>query len=230
VRGETMVRPERFPEVHASTLREWAALFGRQTSPRIIVVALAAAVVGRVLAGGYHPADLLVVVVLVAIQPFTEWLLHVFLLHFRPRAVRGRTIDLYVSRKHRAHHRDPLHIGLVFVALPALIGLIVVFGLITALVLRNLELWLTAQVTGMSLLLLYEWTHYLIHTAYAPRTRLYRYVWRAHRLHHYKNEHYWFGITNHLADHVLRTFPDKAGVPTSPTARNLHGELTLGVG
>jgi hypothetical protein len=225
-----MTRPERFPDVDASTLRQWAALFWRQSSPRIIVVALCAALAGRAAVGGYRASDLVVIVALIALQPFTEWLLHVFLLHFRPRQVKGRTIDPFVSRKHRAHHRDPQHIGLVFVALPALLGLIVVFALLTGLLLRNLELWLTALVTGMSLLLLYEWTHYLIHTAYAPRTALYRYVWRAHRLHHYKNEHYWFGITNHLADHVLRTFPDKAVVPTSPTARNLHGELTLGVG
>lgn len=222
--------PERFPEVDARTLRDWMPLFWRQPSPRIIAVALAAAIAGRAAVGGHRAVNLVVIVALVALQPFTEWLLHVFLLHFRPRQVGGRTVDLFVARKHRAHHRDPQHIGLVFVALPALIGLIVVFALLTALVLRNLELWLTAQVTGMVLLLLYEWTHYLIHTAFAPRTRLYRYVWRAHRLHHFKNEHYWFGITNHLADHVLRTFPEKNAVPTSPTARNLHGELTLGAG
>ena len=26
--------------------------------------------------------------------------------------------------------------------------------------------------------------------------RVYRAVWRNHRLHHYKNEHYWFTVTS----------------------------------
>ncbi len=217
-----MTRPQRFPDAEAGGLRGWARLFWRQPSPLIISVALVAAVAARVVAGGVTRADLLVAVVLVALQPFTEWNLHVFVLHFRPRMLRGRPVDLYIARKHRAHHLDPEHIGLVFVALPALVGLIAVFSVLTGVILRSLSLWLTALVVGYALLLLYEWTHYLIHTPYAPRTRVYRYVWRAHRLHHFKNEHYWFGITNHLADHLLRTFPDRGAVETSPTARTLH--------
>ena len=41
----------------------------------------------------------------------------------------------------------------------------------------------------------YEWTHYLVHSDYRPQSRWYRSVWRNHRLHHYKNEHYWFTVT-----------------------------------
>ena len=69
--------------------------------------------------------------------------------------------------------------------------------------------------------LAYEWTHYLIHSAYRPRSRLYRGIWRAHRLHHYRNERYWFGVTMHQADRILRTYPDKDAVPLSATARTL---------
>jgi hypothetical protein len=56
-----------------------------------------------------------------------------------------------------------------------------------------------------------------------PRTPFYRAIWRNHRLHHFKNEHYWFTITSSgTADRVLRTHPDPATVPTSLTAKNLH--------
>ena len=49
-------------------------------------------------------------------------------------------------------------------------------------------------------------------------------MWRNHRLHHYKNEHYWFTVTTAgTADRLFGTFPDPAGVPKSPTARALHG-------
>jgi sterol desaturase/sphingolipid hydroxylase (fatty acid hydroxylase superfamily) len=67
----------------------------------------------------------------------------------------------------------------------------------------------------------YEWSHFLIHTPYRPRGRYYRAIWRGHRLHHYKNEHFWFGVTSTVADHLLRTAPDQRSVPKSETARTL---------
>jgi sterol desaturase/sphingolipid hydroxylase (fatty acid hydroxylase superfamily) len=52
---------------------------------------------------------------------------------------------------------------------------------------------------------------------------VYRAIWRNHRNHHYKNEHYWFTVTTtNTADRVLGTCPDPAAVATSPTAKNLH--------
>ena len=55
----------------------------------------------------------------------------------------------------------------------------------------------------------YEWCHYLIHSDYKPRTALYRAIWKNHRQHHFKNEHYWFTVTSSgTADRVLGTYPD----------------------
>jgi hypothetical protein len=49
-------------------------------------------------------------------------------------------------------------------------------------------------------------------------------VWRNHRLHHYKNEHYWFTVTTTAtADRLFGTYSDPATVETSPTAKDLHG-------
>jgi sterol desaturase/sphingolipid hydroxylase (fatty acid hydroxylase superfamily) len=43
-------------------------------------------------------------------------------------------------------------------------------------------------------------------------------------LHHFKNEHYWHGITSTIADRVLGTFPDQREVPRSKTARTLAAD------
>jgi hypothetical protein len=59
----------------------------------------------------------------------------------------------------------------------------------------------------------YEWVHFLVHTHVVPRTALYRRLWRNHRLHHFKNDHYWFGVTMLSGDRLLRTAPDPAKVP-----------------
>ena len=206
-------------------LRAWLRLFWRYPSPRVISAALVVTASARIYLGGWRWVDLIVGGAFLLAQPFTEWILHVFVLHFRPRNVVGRNFDLYVARKHRAHHRDPVDIGLTFVQIPALLGLVVIVLGVSMLGFRDLRLALTASLTAYSLLLIYEWMHYLIHSTYVPRTRLYRVIYRAHRLHHYKSEHYWFGVTNPIADIVLRTYPDKGKVPTSPTARTLGQEV-----
>jgi hypothetical protein len=74
----------------------------------------------------------------------------------------------------------------------------------------------------------YEWTHYLIHSDYKPKSKWYRGVWRNHRLHHYKNEHYWFTVTTAgTADRLFGTYPDPATVKSSKTVKALHASDTI---
>jgi hypothetical protein len=203
------------------TLAEARRDFFRYPTPRILVPVVAAVWIARIAVGKWSIADLVIPAIILGLEPFTEWTIHVVLLHWKPRTVAGLTIDPMASRKHRAHHRDPKNIPLVFVPLRVLVTSIVVSAAAWLLLAHRLQHALIGLATSYSMLFLYEWTHYLIHTAYRPQGRVYRYVWRAHRLHHFRNENYWFGVTVHVADHVLGTFPDKDAVPVSPTARTL---------
>jgi len=211
-------------ETGVPSLRETVRVFLRYPSVRLLVPLVGLTWAARLAVGGWRWTDALPPLVILALEPFTEWAVHVFLLHWRPRQLGGRTIDPLVSRKHRAHHADPRDLALVFIPMPVLIVSVTVGGVLYALLLPTARLALTTAAAAYTMLFAYEWTHYLIHTAYRPKTRAYRYIWRAHRLHHFRNERYWFGVTMHMADHVLGTFPDKEAVPVSPTAR------TLGVG
>jgi len=92
----------------------------------------------------------------------------------------------------------------------------------------TVRLGVTGCVVSFAMLLTYEWAHHLIHSAYRPKGRYYRYISRAHRLHHFRNEHYWYGVTIHLGDHVLRTFPAKDDGPVSATAFTLGIEQPAG--
>ena len=198
--------------------------FAGWRSPQLIAAAFVLTSAGRVVVGNWSWWDLVVPAAIVAAQPFTEWLIHVFLLHFKPRTVRGRTLDPLVARKHRAHHADPKDASLVFIPMPALVSL--VLGLAAVLLLAMpLSRGLSALLGAYAVLFAYEWTHFLIHSTYRPRHRAYRSIWRAHRNHHFRNEHYWFGVTTNLADHVLGTFPDRSAVEVSPTARTLGVEV-----
>jgi sterol desaturase/sphingolipid hydroxylase (fatty acid hydroxylase superfamily) len=202
------------------TLAGAARIFFSKRSPQVITAVFLASVGAMVAVGQWSWWDLLAPGILIAIEPFTEWLIHVHLLHFKPRPVGGRTLDPLVARKHRAHHVDPKDLDLVFIPMPALLPLI---GALAVGFLLPLPLGrgIAALVGAYAMLFTYEWTHALIHSPYRPRHRIYRAVWRAHRNHHFRNEHYWFGVTMHLADHVLGTYPEKTEVEVSPTARTL---------
>lgn len=206
-----------------STLSKEARFFVRQTTPRIITPLLVAALAWRVVVAAWTWTDAILVAAMVAAQPFVEWVIHVFILHWKPKRLFGRTFDPLIARKHREHHGAPQVTEWIFVPLPVLAKAMPLTALLILIALPY-PLSVTAMTTGLAILLTYEWTHYLIHSRYRPRSRLYRYIWRAHRLHHFKNENYWFGVTNPLGDHVLGTFPAKSDVDTSPTCKNLAGE------
>jgi hypothetical protein len=182
---------------------------------------LLAALVVRLGLGEWSWGDAEVAGAILLLEPFTEWITHITMLHAKPVSVRGRTFDLYIARRHRRHHQDPKVIKHVLIPRGVLLRLLIGAWPVFYFAAPTLREAASGLVTSFSMLLLYEWTHFLIHSTYTPRSWYYRYIWRAHRLHHYKNEKYWYGVTIHLADHLLRTFPDRAVVETSPTARTL---------
>ena len=205
----------------AETLGRAFEVFRSYRSPQIIAVALAAAGIVRIALGGWRWGDLLIMAIIVALLPFIEWFTHVVLLHWKPRTVLGVKLDPLAARDHRRHHQDPRDVKLIFIPLPVLIPNLIGGVVLFLLLAPTTTQALSGILMSFSLLMLYEWTHFLIHSRYRPKSRLYRYVWRAHRLHHYRNERYWFGVTVHLADHLFRTFPEKNAVPVSATARTL---------
>ena len=212
------------PRGRITTLRSAFGEFWRHPSPWLIALPLAASLITRLSLGEWQWTDALVVAILLTISPLIEWLIHIGILHWRPRRVGKVTIDWILPRDHRRHHRDPRDIPLIFIPWPVLIGLLPTLVAIAVLAFARIELGLTFLLTVTAFLLFYEWTHYLIHTDYKPRHRPYRAVYKNHRYHHFKNEHHWYTVTSSgTADRILGTYPDPATTPTSKTAKNLHG-------
>lgn len=202
-------------------IRDILPIFYRFPSPRILSAFLAVTVIGRVWTSDWSWWDLAVVAIILALQPFTEWTIHTFILHFRPRPVGGKVLDLHLAKEHRRHHRDPKKIEAVFIPIRTLLIGIPVGSALVLLVCPDKGIAWTILLTFAVILNVYEWTHFYVHSGCKPRNRYAAYIERAHRLHHYRNENYWLGVTVHAADHVLGTFPDKDAVPVSPTARTL---------
>jgi hypothetical protein len=205
------------------TLRDARREFWKHPSPWMIGAVLGAALTARVGFGDWQITDAFVPLVLLAVFPFFEWVVHVFVLHWRPKRLGRLTIDPLLAREHRRHHVDPRDIPVIFIPWKALMWVIALVVAVALLAFPRTGLGLTFLTLAGVLGLCYEWCHYLIHSDYKPKTRFYRAIWRNHRQHHFKNEHYWFTVTSSgTADRVLGTCPDSASVETSPTAKNLH--------
>ena len=157
---------------------------------------------------------------LVALFPVIEWVIHVAILHWRPRRLGPVAVDSLLARKHREHHADPRDLPLVFIPWQVLVWLLPAYVVVALLAMPTLAGALSLLVSVYGLKFGYEWTHYLVHSDYRPQSRWFRSVWRNHRLHHYKNEHYWFTVTTAgTADRLFGTYPDPGTVQTSPTVQ-----------
>lgn len=189
----------------------------------------------RIPQGDWSWRDLVVVAGLVAVTPFVEWLIHVYLLHSPPLKVFGRRVEMISAREHRAHHEAPGKLGgvllppfavIVFALMIAAVAYAMSFPIALVLGGDRLAGATTGLIAAYAILASYEWTHFLIHTPYRPKRRYFKAIWRNHRLHHFKNERYWFGVTSIVGDKVIGTAPDQREVPRSPTARSLQRRVS----
>ncbi len=198
--------------------------FVGRASPRLLIAATLITGGLRLALGHWTDWDLIVVAILFAFWPIQEWLIHVYILHFKPFEWRGRRIDFAVPRKHRQHHRDPNNLDILFIPLQSYLYTVPFLVFFWFAVTPTTELALTGLGTHFLFSLNYEWIHFLVHTRVVPKTVAYRRLWKSHRLHHFKNEHYWMGVSRLGADWLLDTTPIPQSVPISPTCRDLIGE------
>jgi len=217
----TTIRPTTRTGRNDTTLRTIGNSFMQTPTAMMLVLAVLTAMIWRMSAGPAHWSDAAVIAALAVLRPFAEWTVHKLLLHGQPRRWRGLRFDLLAARAHRAHHaapRDPRH---VLTPPLVIVELIVAVWLGTA--------WLpgplaaTAAAAVFTFALTTEWTHALIHSQYQPRSAWLRRLARHHRLHHHRNERYWFGVSSIGADRILGTAPDPAATPVSSTTRSVVG-------
>ena len=115
--------PDSIPRRRAGArlrLSDVARAFARYDSPKLIATGLLAALTARVAVGDWSWRDAVIPVGLIAFEPVTEWVIHVYLLHARPIEIGGRRHDLLAAREHRAHHAAPSELDGVLVPTYAL--------------------------------------------------------------------------------------------------------------
>jgi dihydroceramide fatty acyl 2-hydroxylase len=141
----------------------------------------------------------------VVVAPFYEWLAHKYILH--KKMPKSQFWQRYMIRLHYGHHKAPADVKLLFAPVSAIIVLHIKIYLFYALILQSFSQALVPLLGTTAYYLYYEWVHLGHHVhEYKHLTPYGRMMKRAHMMHHYANDNYWWGITNHLGDIAFGTF------------------------
>jgi 4-hydroxysphinganine ceramide fatty acyl 2-hydroxylase len=149
----------------------------------------------------------------------SEYFMHRFAFHARPMPwTFARKLQ---HRLHYDHHSEPGRLDLLFLPLWFLAPNLVVTAALVALIL-GVHAVASVMLGVMLAVLQYEWTHYVAHIPYLPRTSVGRWLKQYHLRHHFLSEKDWFGVSNPSLDIVFGTFRDPKDATKSPTTRKLY--------
>jgi hypothetical protein len=186
--------------------------------PRLLATQFILFTLWRLALGSLGVVDAVIAVAISIYWPFQEWFIHSVILHIRPRKILGIYVDPFFARAHRYHHKHPWVLETTFVPMKVIGPMVPV----------NIAFWWlvtpswAAACTGIAVFslatLIYEWIHYLTHTAYRPRSAYLKGVYRNHHLHHFKNDSYWHSFTLPPIDRLLGTAPDPRSVESYSSA------------
>ena len=138
---------------------------------------------------------------------FTEYSLHRFVFHHKPRSIRQeRIIFLF----HGIHHAQPqCKTRLVMPPAVSIPISLVYFGLLSLILgtLLGIPQWIWPIYSGLTVgYLAYDLTHYATHH-FAMRHGIFKFLKRYHMQHHYKTPNQRFGVSSPLWDMVFGTYP-----------------------
>ncbi|HTZ55747.1 MAG TPA: sterol desaturase family protein [Candidatus Acidoferrum sp.] len=191
--------------------------FFRHGSNAVLALAVLACIV--IFALGIFPFSFLAASIGAAVFFGSEYTTHRFLFHAQPSKMPW--LLKLQHRLHYDHHIDPPKLELLFLPLWFVIPTTVLYYGVYVAITRDPVLALSLTFGSVCALLYYEWVHYVAHVPFNPITPLGRYVKKYHLWHHFKNERYWYGVTNPSMDFVGVTYRDVEAVERSTTVREI---------
>jgi 4-hydroxysphinganine ceramide fatty acyl 2-hydroxylase len=187
--------------------------FFRHGSNAILALGIVAAAVAFFI--GAVPFSLVGALIGAAVFFVSEYTTHRFLFHAQPSK-----IPFVLKLQHKLHY-DPPQIDLLFLPWWFVVPTVVVYYGVFLAVVRSPALAVSLAFGSVCALLYYEWVHYIAHIPFNPVTPFGRYVKKYHLWHHFKNEHFWYGVTNPSMDFVGATYRDVESVDRSTTVREI---------
>jgi Fatty acid hydroxylase len=191
--------------------------FFRHGSNAIPALAIAASII--VFALGIIPFSLAGALIGAAAFFVSEYTTHRFLFHAQP-STKPWLLKLQ-HRLHYDHHIDPPKLELLFLPLWFVIPTALAYYAAFLAITRSPALALSLTFGSICALLYYEWVHYVAHIPFNPVTPFGRYVKKYHLWHHFKNERFWYGVTNPSMDFAGGTYRNVDAVERSTSVREI---------
>lgn len=146
-----------------------------------------------------------------------EYVVHRFQLHVLAEKKWNTT-----AHSHIAHHESPDDLEHIFHPLGATFGALGLYFGAVALIFQSAAAGLAFGLGSSLAMVVYEYAHFSAHrVGVQPATPWMKYLKKYHLWHHFKNEHYWFGVTSPVMDVVMGTFKDPRATEKSPTVRTI---------
>jgi 4-hydroxysphinganine ceramide fatty acyl 2-hydroxylase len=149
----------------------------------------------------------------------SEYTTHRFLFHAKP--VKLGWLNKLQHLLHYDHHIDPPKLELLFLPLWFVIPVAALYYGVYLLIVRDPIQAISFMFGAICALTYYEWVHYVAHVPITPITPLGKYMKKYHLWHHFKNEHYWYGVTNPSMDFVGFSYRDVETAERSTTVREI---------
>lgn len=128
-----------------------------------------------------------------------EYLAHRFIFHWISDSSRIQKFAYILHGNHHHYPRDRMR--LFMPPIPSIVIASALFTIFYLLMGRYAFTFFPGFIFGY---LVYASTHYAIH-AFAPPFKWLKPLWRNHHLHHYKDEHLGFGVSNLIWDNIFGT-------------------------
>ena len=130
---------------------------------------------------------------------FFEYIAHRWIFHMLSENI---SLQKFAYILHGNHHEYPKDKQRLFMPpVPSLLIAGALFGIQYLILGNHVYAFYPGFILGW---LLYASMHYLIH-AIEPPFKFLQPLWRNHQMHHYRNEHLGFGVSNTLWDKIFRT-------------------------
>ena len=188
--------------------------FFTHISPIAIIIIWAPIVAICLWAGTIHPASSLLVIILgyilgLFIWTFSEYILHRFVFHFKPKNSWQEKIAFLF---HGIHHAQPkVKTRLVMPPAASIPMALVFFGLffLIFIVLLNAGQWMYPLFAGfLTGYIIYDLMHYATHH-FRMRKGIWKTLKQFHMRHHYKHPDQLFGVSSPIWDYVFKTLPSE---------------------
>lgn len=138
---------------------------------------------------------------------FLEYFTHRVILHGLLAKVMPKAYEGHVE-----HHGEPTNLEFMLTptkySLPTHLVLWILFSLLG----RSIHLGSAVMLGTCLYQIFYEWKHFVSHRPIVPMTPWGKWMKKFHLLHHYKSDHYWFGVTHAVLDYLWGTHPDHQSV------------------